>query len=144
MEPFSIGVGFLVGVATGAAGTYFGNKYTDKRRAKESTSAQNSVFDKLWKNHNVLLSEMKSDMENPDFFHHRNFWMLDSNCVFNHDGPYLAYHLDKYDSLDQQLQILESYGVILDVSDPSKNVKKYQFAEHFVEHLRSKRKKWSA
>jgi len=139
MDPLSVGIGFLVGTATGAAGTYFGNKYTDERRNKEAISSTDATFEKLWDNHSELLTEMKSDMDNPTFFHYRYFWMLDKSWCFNHDGPYLAYHLDVHSSLEQQLNILESYGVILDVSEPSKNEKKFQFTEPFVEHLRSKK-----
>lgn len=139
MDPLSVGIGFLVGTATGAAGTYFGNKYTDERRDKEVVPSINTTLDKLWANHSELLTEMKADMDNPEFFHYRHFWMLDSKWCFNHDGPYLAYHSDKHSSLEQQLSILESYSVIHDVSDPSKNVKKFQFTEAFVEHLRSKK-----
>jgi len=35
MDPLSLTVGFVVGSFTGAAGHYFGEKYTDKRRNKE-------------------------------------------------------------------------------------------------------------
>ncbi len=139
MEPLSIGIGFLIGTATGAAGTYFGNKYTDQRRNKEENLTKNAILDKLWSEHTELLSEMKTDMDNPTYLHHRYFWVLDSKWCFNYDGPYLAYYLDVHNSLEQQLHILESYGVILDVSDPSKNVKKLQFTERFVEYLRSKK-----
>ncbi|MBA6250924.1 hypothetical protein [Colwellia sp. MB3u-55] len=139
MDPLSVSIGFLIGTATGAAGTYYGNKYTDERRKKEIASSDNATLDKLWANHSELLAEMKSDMDNPAYFHHRDFWMLDSQWMFNHDGPYLVYHIDVHSSLEQQLNILESHGVILDVSDSSKNVKKFQFTELFVEFLRSKK-----
>ncbi len=139
MEPLSVGIGFLIGTATGAAGTYFGNKYTDQRRNKEANSSKNALLDNLWSDHTELLFEMKTDMVNPTYLHHRHFWILDSKWCFNHDGPYLAYHLDVHNSLEQQLNILVSYDIIFDVSDPSKNVKKFQFSEPFVKYLRNKK-----
>ncbi len=139
MEPLSVGIGFLIGTATGAAGTYFGNKYTDERRSKEEASSHNKNLDKLWGSHTELLSEMKADLENPTYIHHRYFWMLDRKWCFNYDGHYLAYHFDAHEALEHQLNILVSNGVILDVSDPSKNVKKFQFTEPFVEYLCSKK-----
>lgn len=41
MDIMSLVVGFLFGTATGAAGTYFGNKYTDIRKTKESKWLKN-------------------------------------------------------------------------------------------------------
>ena len=138
MDLLSIAVGFLIGTATGAAGTYIGNKYTDKRQNKEKESKGKSLYKKLWVDHRQLLEEMKVDANNPEFVHHRNFWLLKSSWSFNYDGPFLSYYLDAHNDLEQQIQILESYGLITDVSDPDKSVKKYRFEEHFLEHLRNK------
>jgi hypothetical protein len=96
-------------------------------------------FDSLWNDLAPLLTEMKQDMENPKFKLHRFFWLLDSRWMFNHDGPYLVYHLDKLEELDNQISILESHGYITDVSEIGKNVKKYKFSEDFVQHLRDKK-----
>lgn len=139
MDAFSVAVGFLVGAATGAAGTYFGNKYTDERREKKAKSDKIKLFESLWDSQNKLLIEMKQDMDNPDFKFHREFYVLDSNWSFNHDGPYLSYRLDIHDSLKQQLKILEAQGFINDVSEFGKSVSKYRFEERFVELLRTKR-----
>ncbi|GIU04733.1 hypothetical protein [Shewanella morhuae] len=139
MDLLSLTIGFLIGTATGAAGAYIGDKCTDIRREKLATAAQKKLFSKLWDNHKELLSEMKQDMENPDYKFHRFFWVFQSSSIFNHDGHYLAYHPDKHLSLEHQLKTLESQGFISNISEPGKIVSKYQIHESLVEHLRAQK-----
>jgi hypothetical protein len=40
MDLISMLIGFLFGTATGAAGKYFADKYTDQRKEKEATSSR--------------------------------------------------------------------------------------------------------
>ncbi|KIE19315.1 hypothetical protein SE23_17635 [Vibrio sinaloensis] len=135
MDYLSLAVGFLVGTATGAAGTYFGNKYTDQRKAKEQKKEIESFFKSIWNKHEPLLKEMKQDLKNPDFKFHREFFLLSRSWSFNHAGKFLAYYLEEHEELEQQLKILESHGLIIEVTEYGKNVKKYQFSEHLAEHL---------
>ncbi|MUK70247.1 hypothetical protein [Aliivibrio fischeri] len=135
MDYFSIAVGFLVGTATGAAGTYFGNKYTDERKAKEHERDLKVFYKTLWLNHELLLSEMKQDLLNPEFKYHRDFFILSRAGYFNYRGKFLAYYIEEHDELEQQIKILVSHGLITDVSEFGKNVKKYQFTEDIVDHL---------
>jgi len=137
MDFMSLAIGFLLGPATGAAGTYFGNKYTDVRKGKESKKSEESFYKKLWDEHATLLSEMKSDLQNPDFSLHREFYVLSKSWVFNATGPHLSYYLEEHDSLEQQLKAFEGKGLIVDVSEFGKKVTKYQFTDAFVEHLKS-------
>ncbi|HGH6009417.1 TPA: hypothetical protein AB5H70_003461 [Vibrio cholerae] len=138
MDYFSMAISFFVGTATGAAGTYFGNKYTDQRKAKEQKAEVKKFFKGLWAKHEQLLTEMKQDLQNPEFKFHREFFMLSRSWRFNHEGKYLAYYFEEHDDLEQQLKILESNRLISDVSEYGKNVKKYQFSELLVEHLLEK------
>ncbi|ELA7005587.1 hypothetical protein RA807_002872 [Vibrio parahaemolyticus] len=138
MDYLSLAVGFLVGTATGAAGTYFGNKYTDQRKAKEQKKEIKSFFKSIWNKHEPLLKEMEQDLKNPDFKFHREFFLLSRSWSFNHAGKFLAYYLEEHEELEQQLKILESHDLIIDVTEYGKNVKKYQFSEHLAEHLLSK------
>ncbi len=137
MDIMSLTIGFLVGTATGAAGTYFGNKYTDIRKTKEGKKAQDSFYKKLWNEHALLLTEMKSDLTNPDYSYHREFFVLSKSWMFNFSGPHLSYYLEEHDSLEQQLKAFEGKGLIVDVSEFGKNVKKYQFSDSFAEHLKN-------
>jgi hypothetical protein len=137
MDIMSLTIGFLVGTATGAAGTYFGNKYTDIRKAKEGKKAKDSFYRKLWDEHAPLLTEMKSDLTNPDYSYHREFFVISKSWMFNSSGPHLSYYLEEHDSLEQQLKAFEGKWLIVDVSEFGKSVKKYQFSDSFAEHLKS-------
>lgn len=136
MDFLSLTIGFLVGTATGAAGTYFGNKYTDIRKTKEYKTVEELFYKKLWSEHEKLLSEMKSDLTNPDFSYHREFYVLSKIWMFNASGPHLSYYLEDHDSLEQQLKSLVGKGLIVDVTEFGKSVTKYQFTDKFVEHLK--------
>ena len=138
MDYVSLAVGFLIGSATGAAGTYFGNKYTDKRKQIEHKNESERFFDGLWSKHQALLAEMKQDLLNPDYEFHREFFILDKNGCFNHSGKYLAYYVEDHNNLEQQVKILESHGLVANVTEYGKNVQKYQWSELFADHLCTK------
>jgi hypothetical protein len=138
MEFLSLAIGFLAGTATGAAGSYFGLKYTDERRKKEAAKDLVSDFNSLWDAHPDLLTEMKQDLENSQYKFHREFFVLKSTWSFNHKGPFLAYYLDKHQALDQQIRILEERGYVRNVTVPGKNVEKYLFDETFVKLLKER------
>lgn len=138
MDYISLAVGFLVGSATGAAGTYFGNKYTDKRKQKEQENDTARFFDDLWSTHQTLLTEMKQDLLNPDYEFHREFFILSKSLCFNHRGKYLAYYVEDHNNLEQQVKIIESHGLVANVTEYGKNVQKYQWSELFAKHLCSK------
>jgi len=137
MDIMSLAVGFLVGTATGAAGTYFSNQYIDVRKAKEGENEELSFYEKLWDEHGTLLSEMKSDLSNPDFSFHREFFVLSKVLMFNHNGPCLSYYIEEHESLEDQLKALEAKGLIANVSELGKKVTKYQYTDEFVAHLKS-------
>jgi len=138
MDYFSIAIGFLAGTATGAAGTYFGNKYTDERKNKEIQKEVKNFYKSLWNTHEILLTEMQKDVLNPEYEFHREFFLLSRGLCFNFRGKYLAYYTEEHSGLEQQLKIFESHGLIKDVTEYGKNVKKYQFSENLVDHLLKK------
>ncbi|MEZ9388347.1 hypothetical protein AB4181_14345 [Vibrio lentus] len=61
MDFISVGVGFLGGIFTGAAGTYFGNKYTDVRREKEAKKLEIKLWKELELKFPNIIQEMKDD-----------------------------------------------------------------------------------
>jgi len=139
MDIMSLTVGFLVGTVTGAAGTYFGNKYTDVGKVKEEPEEELSFYEQLWDEHGPLLSEMKSDLTNPDFSYHREFFVLSNRFIFNHNGACLSYYIEEHDSLEEQLKAFESKGLIANVTAAGEEVTKYQHTDAFVEHLKRAR-----
>jgi hypothetical protein len=63
MDLISMLVGFLFGTATGAAGKYFADKYTDQRKQKEATSSEGRSFNSVAKRMPDLIAAIKIDLE---------------------------------------------------------------------------------
>lgn len=139
MDFLNVAIGFLIGTATTAAGVYFSNKFTDQRREKEAKNNISETFNSLWDKHHDLMLEMKTDLEDPDNTYQREFFILNSKWAFNHDGPYLSYHIDEHQNLEQQIRMLENHGFLVNVTEPGKNVSQYQFDEDFVNLLKGKK-----
>jgi len=139
MDFLSLATGFLIGAATMAAGGYLANKCTDQRRAKEAKNTISETFNSLWDKHHDLMLEMKNDLEEQDNTYQREFFLLNSKWSFNHDGPYLSYHIDEHQNLEQQIRMLENHGFLIDVTEPGKNVSRYYFDEEFVNLLKDKK-----
>lgn len=139
MDYFSLTVGFLVGTATGAAGTYFGNKYTDQRRKKEFKQDENVFFEQLWQSHNLLLSEISDDIKLEQFHHYRKFFALSKRKNYNlKKGDHLIYYTEEHDHLIEQLGVFVANGLITDITESSRHANQYQLNEIFIDHLRSK------
>jgi len=119
MDYFSLSVGFLIGAATGAAGTYFGNKYTDQRRKKEQKKEQAVSFNKLWQNHSLLLTEMSSDLKLESSHFSREFYAISKRKNYNlKKGENLVYYIEEHDNLIDQLNILVAKKVIDQTRQP--------------------------
>nr|WP_320135284.1 hypothetical protein [uncultured Amphritea sp.] len=139
MDYFSLTVGFLVGTATGAASTYFGNKYTDQRRKKELKQEKDYFFEQLWQSHNLLLSEMRDDIKSEQSHHYRKFFALTKSKKYHlKKGEHLVYYTEEHENLIEQLNIFVANGLITDITQSSQHANQYQLNEQFVEHLRSK------
>jgi len=69
-------VGFFVGAATGAVGSYFANKYTDRRHEKEAGRYAKQQFRAIRKQMPQLIAEMKSDLAGDGNAHVREFFVL--------------------------------------------------------------------
>ena len=58
-------ISFLFGTATGASGSYFATKYTDKRRKNEERNKLKSIFKEIQGIMPELVREMKNDFNDP-------------------------------------------------------------------------------
>lgn len=94
MDIMSLAIGFIVGSFTGATGTYFGNKYTDKRRNKDKHKQNNMQWNDLCKRFPKVINEMKEDVNNPEFINIRTFFVRDSKTVMNISEPSFHYYTD--------------------------------------------------
>ena len=127
---------FLGGVALGAAGMYFSDKFSDQRRELEKQRAEKRAFDELARKMPDLLKEMKADLANEKMDLVREFFVLSSpGAALGWAEKHFRYDLSRFEGLAEKIKVLEHEGFILDVSE-SRNVPKYWLQEHFVTLLR--------
>ena len=127
--------GFLVGVATGAAGTYFANKYTDRRREKEIVRQAKKQFLAINEQMSKLIDEMRSNLVGEGNASIREFFILANkqSCLGRSEKHRFIYYEDEHDNLRGKLDILENVGYILDVTPGNTPI--YRMTEEFAEFL---------
>lgn len=135
MDYLSLAVGFVVGAFTGAAGTYFGNKYTDRRRESEARSNAVKEFEYLRVKFPKLVDEMTIDVSKPEFSGVRIFFVKTKNTILNTREPHFVYFTDDHDDLSAALSVMVDFGYIQDITPG--NCPKYRFYEHFYHMLRN-------
>jgi len=135
MDPQSLITGFLVGAFTGAAATYLADKYTDKRRSKESLKKE----ELLWKDVNQrfpkLIAEMIEDFQKPEFSGVRKFFVKSQNSMINSTEIHFEYHTDVHSDISAAMLYLQDIGYIEDIT-PGR-CPMYRMYEHFVDRLKS-------
>lgn len=125
---------FLGGVAVGAGGKYFADKFTDRRRELEAQKRAESLFQRVQAQMPKLIAEMKDDFSKAENSSHREFIVARRAWVLNNVSPCLAYYEDEHPQINQFMMILENNGLISDVS--TTDLKRYRFAEEFVVWLK--------
>jgi len=85
---------FLIGTATGAAGNYFAQKYTDKRRKKEAVVVEDSLFLELKARMPDLFEEMRTDLINDEYSEWREFFVIPKDVMCNFSGNSFHYEDD--------------------------------------------------
>ncbi|MGG7054139.1 hypothetical protein [Nitrosomonas sp. ANs5] len=145
MDVSSIAVGFLAGAATTYLASYFLKSKTAATATTQTAFASSvNLPDQLWQAHEKLLTEMKQDLDNPEFQFHREFYVMKkgwgwSRWGFHRKGPCLAYFLDDHDNLLQQLDTLAAHGLISNQGETDKNTIKFRLNDKFVELLRGRK-----
>lgn len=133
MTPFiQILVAFILGVATGAAGHYFGSKYTDHRRNKENESKEKQRFLKVKEMMPELMKGITDNLTNPTYRTIREFVVLPNNrVIFTSSKNRFVFYENEYQNLQEKIDILDSYGYILNITTGNTTI--YRFEEYFVE-----------
>jgi hypothetical protein len=121
---------FLIGVATGAAGKYFADKYTDQRRKNDARREESRRFKQTRSQMPQLVKEMKKDLTTPETHLLREFFLSSHKWPLNLQNKNLIYYFEDHPDLQAKVQILENNGYVLDVT-PS-NTKKYRMTEDFA------------
>jgi hypothetical protein len=124
---------FLVGALTGAAGHYYGEKYTDQRRLKESYKSLISSFVSIEEQIPELITEMREDLKKHIIV--REFIVTTSSKIIvdTRKTP-LGYFENEHKHLTQQLALLENNQCISKISDAG-GLTFYRFSEKFAEWL---------
>tara|TARA_Y100000815_G_scaffold272876_1_gene302755 strand:- start:747 stop:1097 length:351 start_codon:yes stop_codon:yes gene_type:complete len=78
MDFFSLVVGFLIGTATGAAGNYMADRFTDSRREKKQVKENERLWREVEARFPDLIEEMKEDFSNPEHRDTRAFFVKSS------------------------------------------------------------------
>jgi gas vesicle protein len=123
--------GFLIGVATGAAGTYMADKYTDRRRESQAERERRKTFEKVVQQMPKLIAEMKADLTGEGNQAVREFFVIPQGANLNVRGKMFTYHPEQHENLEGKLATLQNRQYIIDVTPG--NAKKYRMSEEFVE-----------
>ncbi|WP_083490243.1 hypothetical protein [Stenotrophomonas daejeonensis] len=134
MDIASVLTGFLVGAATGAAGQYFADKYTDQRREKKLAREQARLWQDIEQRFPAVIAEMRSDFSPQENRHVRVFFVKESNTMLGFvSEPCFEYHTDKHPDLRAAVALLEQHGFITDITPG--NCPMYRVHEKLVDAL---------
>lgn len=130
-------VGFIVGVATGATGSYLGTSLTDRRRSRQAAKQAKQGFLATKAEMPALVAEIKADLAGEGNQHIREFFVLPRESVRlgASEKPRFVYYEDEHIDLRGKLDILESNGYIIDVTPGNTPI--YRMMEEFVNLVRS-------
>lgn len=107
---------FLIGTATGAAGTYFAEKYTDARRRKEQFNEDKKTFTALAARMPDLLTEMKIDLADQRHAEWREFYVVQKGTTINTRRNSFFYEDDGANGYLSKVRTLEEYGLVSDIT----------------------------
>ena len=134
MDILSLSAGFLIGAATGAAGTYLADKYTDVRRDKKKVKEQALLWQDIERRFPNVIAEMRSDFSSAEGRNVRAFFVKPSNTTIGIvSEPCLEYHTDKHPDLLPAVLYLSQYGFITYITPG--NCPMYRVNEKLVDCL---------
>lgn len=129
------GLAFLVGAATGAAGTYLADRFTDQRRRKEAERSAQRQFAEVVALMPDLIREMKIDLSVPENATCRDFFVIPEKTVLCASVGTLFYEDDGKNAYLSKVRILESQGFVIDITPG--NAPMFRMQEHFVRALKN-------
>lgn len=127
---------FLLGAATGAAGTYLADKATDSRREKQATKGRMKRFNALHAEMPELIDEMAADLRTPAAALLRELAIIPGRGVtFNTLEPILLYYESEHPNLRAKARLLADAGFVVDSN--ASHVPRYRISAEFAELLQS-------
>lgn len=129
-------ISFLLGSVTGAAGSYFATKYTDKRRDKEVIKKLKNTFNEVREIMPDLIKEMKDDFNDPKSISVREFAILSNDrVIFNSGQSRYAYYEEQHTDLKGKISILENHNFVYDITPGKTPI--YRITEEFWNLVKS-------
>lgn len=129
---------FLIGAAVGAAGHYFGEKYTDRRRKQEEKSEEDRAFRRLAERMPDLFQAMQADLAIDSADIVREFFVLSTPGVtLGFARPHFRYNESEIENLREKVEFLVNGGFVAIIRGTG--APKYRLEEHFVERLRKRK-----
>lgn len=126
--------GFLLGAITGAAGAYYGDKFTDQRRKQEQKRETNLAFAAVCKQMPELIAEMTEDLTREPQV--RDFYVLPTGAMLGGSSTPAFAYTDQPDArVRAWVSILENHGYVRDITP--KNAPMYRMTEEFVVLVKS-------
>jgi hypothetical protein len=136
MDVVSALTGFLLGAATGSAGTYFAGVFTDQRKRQEVAKAELRTFTDLATQMPDLFRELKADLESDGQTFTREVFLMPRGAVLGgFDNPaHFRYTFEEHAALREKFALLEHAQLVADVTPG--NTPKFRLSEPFVALLR--------
>lgn len=124
---------FLGGTAVGAAGTYFADLFTDRRKAKDLRQSEKNRFARLQTQMPKLFAEMRLDLKNNGDSLMREFVILSSQVTyFQSERNRFVYYESEHPNVCNQADLLAAEGCIQKLSSEPRI---YRFNESFVKQI---------
>jgi hypothetical protein len=120
MDILSLSIGFLVGVAIGAAGNYFAHKYIGTRHGQQLAEKQAELWQDIEGRFPAVIAEMRKAFTSPEGKNVRAFFVKESRTMIGFmSEPYLEFHTDKLSDLQPAVLHLARYEFITDITPGS-------------------------
>lgn len=134
MDILSLSVGFLVGAATGAAGNYFADKYTDVRRDKKLAKEQGKLWRDIETRFPAVIADMRQAFTSPEGKNIRAFFVKDSKTMIGFlSEPCFEFHTDEHPDLNAAVLHLARNEFITDITPG--NCPMYRVHEKLIDWL---------
>jgi hypothetical protein len=135
MDILSLIVGFLVGSATGAAGSYYADKFTDKRRKKDLVREQTKIWYDIEKKFPSVIAEMREDFCSTGGENIRKFCVIGKGVAIGFlSEPCFEYDLSKHPDIQAAVDYLVSTGFVTNVT--AGNLPMYRVHESLIDRLK--------
>lgn len=122
---------YLAGILTGAAGSYLGNKFTDRRRDQEAKTKEQRQYQEIVSQMPDLISEMKNDLSDPKQELIREFFIAKKAWTINFgEERRLIYYEEEHPDLRVKINVLDNLGYISKVKSGTAPI--YRMTEDFV------------